>query len=282
MIVTDLSELKKAQSMLLELNAVLEERVLERTRQLKEAFLRIEAVSAAKSAFLANMSHELRTPLNAIIGFSEVLQDQLFGQLNEKQNMYVANVLTSGKHLLSLISDVLDLCMVETNKMELNFGIANLAELCKTTVMMFQQKAEQQNIILKFDIDVAADWNMLVDERKIKQILFNLVDNGIKFNQPGGAVSVRLDRANLETGAYWRIMVEDTGIGIATGDISKLFQPFSRLEDVYNSNYQGTGLGLALTKELVELHGGNVLLESELGKGSRFTVLIPILVTGAD
>jgi PAS domain S-box-containing protein len=275
-IVTDLTELKKAQTKLVELNAELEERVLERTRQLEEANLRIEATSSAKSAFLANMSHELRTPLNAIIGFSEVLQDRLLGPMNQKQEQYVSNILNSGKHLLSLINDVLDLCKVEASKMELNFAPVNLAELCQSTMTIFQEKAQQNEIALKCDTAAAMDRKMLVDERKIKQILFNLVDNGIKFNRQGGSVSVRLDQANVSAGKYWRIVVEDTGIGIAAGDIPKLFQPFNRLESMYKKNYPGTGLGLALTKQLVELHGGEIRLESEMNKGSRFIVLIPL------
>jgi len=273
---SDITEFKIAQAKLLTANAELEERVRLRTRQLEEANQQIRLASSAKSAFLANMSHELRTPLNVIIGFSEVLQDKLVGPLNEKQEQYITNVVISGKHLLNLINDVLDLSKVESGHMELELSPVQFSHLCQEIVDLFHERSHKQGISLQYAVDIAADEVMLADPRKFRQILFNLVDNGVKFNRSGGSVSVRLDRVDNEAGAFWRIVVEDTGIGIAAQDILKLFKPFSQISQGYTNPGEGTGLGLALTKRLVELHGGEIHVESEFGKGSRFIVLIPI------
>jgi signal transduction histidine kinase len=221
------------------------------------------------------MSHELRTPLNAILGFSEVIQDQLFGPLNEKQKKYIADILTSGKHLLSLINDVLDLSKVEAGKMELDLHPVKLSRICGEIASLLRERSKNKGISLHCSADVATDEAIMGDERKLKQVLFNLVDNGIKYNRAGGSVWVRVDRLDNAAGDYWRVVVEDNGVGIAAEDISKLFQPFSQLSNIDPELSEGTGLGLALTKRLVELHGGEIHVESELGKGSRFIVLIP-------
>lgn len=182
----DITDLKLAQAEVLALNEVLEERVRERTRQLEESNRLMSDIADAKATFLANMSHELRTPLNIVIGFSEVLQDQLFGTLNEKQAEYIDNIVNSGQHLLSLVNDVLDLSKIESGKMELDWGLVNMADLCRETLRMLQGRAMKQGIDLQCHIDIATNVERMVDGRKIKQILFNLVDNGIKFNRPGG------------------------------------------------------------------------------------------------
>jgi PAS domain S-box-containing protein len=247
--------------------------------ELASANLRIEEASKAKTVFLANMSHELRTPLNSIIGFSEVLQDKLFGPLNEKQDTFVANILNSGRHLLSLISDILDISKVEASKMELDLVGVNLAELCQGTVAMFSEKARKQQIKITYAIDSGLEGvPVIADGRKIKQILYNLVDNGIKFNRPQGSVTITVQKASSTIHpTSVQIVVEDSGIGIAAEDQAKLFLPFSQLsQSYYDKQTDGTGLGLALTKHLVELHGGEIVLKSEFGKGSRFIVLLPL------
>lgn len=247
--------------------------------ELATANLKIEDASKAKTVFLANMSHELRTPLNSIIGFSEVLQDKLFGPLNEKQDAFIANILHSGRHLLSLINDILDISKVEASKMELELARINLAELCQGTVAMFSEKARKRQIELSYTIDASMDDVVVVaDGRKIKQILYNLVDNGIKFNRPQGFVSITVKMINQPMmPKAVQITVEDGGIGIADEDQAKLFLPFSQLaQSYYDKQTEGTGLGLALTKHLVELHGGTIRLEGEFGKGCRFIVSLPL------
>jgi len=247
--------------------------------ELASANLKIEEASKAKSNFLANMSHELRTPLNTIIGFSEVLQDKLFGPLNEKQESFVINILSSGRHLLSLINDILDISKVEAHKMELNLEQINLGELCRDTLAMFSEKVRKQQITLSYDIDAGMnEVTFVADARKIKQIMFNLVDNGIKFNHPNGSVSIKIQiTSDTFNASAIRIVVEDTGIGIAEEDQAKLFLPFSQLtQSYYDKKTEGTGLGLALSKHLAEMHGGSIMLQSEYGKGSRFTACFPI------
>jgi len=225
-----------------------------------------------KSDFLANMSHELRTPLNAVIGFSEVLQDQMFGQINEKQKEYVGNILTSGRHLLSLINDILDLSKVESGKMELELSSFLLRESLDASVMMLREKALKNGIELHLDLLPEADVRLSADLRKMKQILFNLLSNAVKFTPRAGTVHVKAVR----DGDFIEISVADTGIGIREEDIPKLFQAFTQLESVYTKGFEGTGLGLALTRQLVELHGGRIWMESEFGTGSRFSFTIPL------
>ena len=247
--------------------------------ELATANLKIEDASKAKTVFLANMSHELRTPLNSIIGFSEVLQDKLFGPLNEKQDAFIANILNSGRHLLSLINDILDISKVEASKMGLELASVNLMELCQGTVAMFSEKARKQQIELSYTVDASMDDVIVIaDGRKIKQILYNLVDNGIKFNRPQGFVSISVQKVSApQMPSSVQIVVEDGGIGIADEDQAKLFLPFSQLaQSYYDKQTEGTGLGLALTKHLVELHGGTIALQGEFGKGCRFIVLLPL------
>lgn len=247
--------------------------------ELATANLKIEEASKAKSNFLANMSHELRTPLNTIIGFSEVLQDKLFGPLNEKQETFLLNIENSGRHLLSLINDILDISKVEASKMDLTLNQINLEELCQGTIAAFSEKARKQQIEVNCMIDSSMDGVPVVaDSRKIKQILYNLIDNGIKFNRPNGSVAIQVQKVSDSIKpAAMQITVEDTGIGIADEDQPKLFLPFSQLtQSYYDKQTEGTGLGLALTKHLIELHGGTIALRSKPGQGCCFTVLLPL------
>jgi PAS domain S-box-containing protein len=250
------------------LDQVLQEKNIE----LENARSVAEKTNLAKSDFLANMSHELRTPLNSVIGFSEVLQDQVFGQINDKQYEYVTNILTSGRHLLSLINDILDLSKVESGKMELELSHFSLRETVDASLMMLKEKAHKGGIKLNLDIDTEADVRIVADQRKLKQILFNLLSNAVKFTPQGGLVDV----SALKKGNFIEITVADSGIGIKDEDIPKLFHPFTQLESVYTKEYEGTGLGLALNRHLVELHGGRVWVESTFGAGSRFSFTIPL------
>jgi PAS domain S-box-containing protein len=313
-----ITERKRAEQELYKLNAELEQRVQERTRELEDAnrellllnnelkLRRREADAAkqeadgankAKSDFLANMSHELRTPLNSILGFSEILQDELFGDLNEKQREYVGNIYSGGKHLLELINDILDLSKVESGKLELDLATVSLENFLHGAMAMLKERAMKHGITMALEIGPGADGEINTDERKLKQIMFNLLSNAVKFTSEGGAVrvSARLTRDEgrgrnnnkeessivLTSAASDRpssivISVADTGIGIKHEDMDKLFKPFSQVESVYTKTYEGTGLGLALTKRLVEFLGGTIRVESELGKGSVFTFTIPV------
>jgi len=223
---------------------------------------------------LANMSHELRTPLNSIIGFSEVLEDELLGALNPSQREDVQYILKAGRHLLSLINDILDLAKVESGKMQLEMERVSLKELLESMLAMHREKASRHGIIMDLQMETVADMTIEADERKLKQILFNLLSNAVKFTSDGG--SVRVMAMMLPGAEEIEISVEDTGIGIKPEDIQKLFQEFSQLESVYDKEYGGTGLGLALTKKLVEMQGGRIRVESEFGKGSRFAFVLPV------
>lgn len=244
----------------------------EKNVELENARSVAEKTNLAKSDFLANMSHELRTPLNSIIGFSEVLQDQLFGPINEKQQEYVNNILTSGRHLLSLINDILDLSKVESGNMELETSPFLLRDLLDTSMMMLREKALKGGIGLHLDLAPEADVCIVADQRKLKQILFNLLSNAVKFTRAAGAVNL----CAVRDGDFIEISVADTGIGIREEDIQKLFKAFAQLESVYTKGFEGTGLGLALTRQMVELHGGRIWVRSEFGTGSRFSFTIPL------
>ncbi|HLQ33376.1 MAG TPA: ATP-binding protein [Chloroflexota bacterium] len=238
--------------------------------KLESQNLELEQASRMKSDFLANMSHELRTPLNAIIGFSDVLLEELFGELNDKQREYTQDVLTSGHHLLALINDILDLSKIESGKMDMDMRDFSVLEVLESGLKMIRQRAAEHAIQLEFDIAPGTDV-IQGDQRKVKQILFNLLSNAIKFTPDGG--SVRITTRQIEGGV--EITVSDTGIGIAPEDQEKVFDEFQQVGASARQEREGTGLGLALVKQLVELHGGRVWLESEVGQGSTFTFTLP-------
>jgi PAS domain S-box-containing protein len=234
-----------------------------------------EAANLAKSQFLANMSHELRTPLNAIIGFSEVLTDKLFGDLNERQLKYGNNILNSGRHLLQLINDILDLAKVESGRAELLCGAFNVSKVLNDAQSIVKTLANKKGIVLEFN--VASELPPLIaDEGKFKQILYNLLSNAVKFTPDGGKVTVTA--ALGSQGECMQISVADTGIGIKPEDHERVFSEFEQVDSSYGRQQQGTGLGLALTRRLVEMHGGKIRVESEgvEGHGSVFTFTIPI------
>jgi signal transduction histidine kinase len=215
------------------------------------------------------MSHELRTPLNAIIGFSEVLHEQMFGELNERQLAYVGDVLEAGRHLLSLINDVLDLAKIEAGKMELELSEVALPTLLRSAVSMHSERASRGGI----DIDLTTEpeeITIAADERRLRQVVFNLLSNAVKFTPPDGRVDVsaRLDDGQVE------IAVADTGPGIAGEDLQTIFEEFEQAGD--GKQAEGTGLGLPLSRKLVELHGGRLWAESEPGHGSIFRFTLPV------
>jgi signal transduction histidine kinase len=228
----------------------------------------LEKASQNKSEFLANMSHELRTPLNAVIGFSEVLQDRLFGDLNDKQAEYVGDIHSSGRHLLALINDILDLSKIEAGRMELQSGTFALAGLIEETVALTRERATRQGISLRLEVDREIG-DIEADERKLKQVLFNLLTNALKFTPRGGHIEVMARPQGDEV----VISVRDDGSGIAEADQSRIFEEF---QQVGTSQLQeGTGLGLALSRRFVELHGGRLSVESAPGSGSTFTFTMP-------
>ena len=240
-------------------------------REIEDKSRQIEAANRHKSEFLANMSHELRTPLNAIIGFSEVLQERLFGELNEKQAEYTDDILTSGRHLLSLINEILDLSKVEAGRMELEVATFDLPLAIDNARTFVRERATRHGINLDVTIDERLG-DFVGDERKIKQILLNLLSNAVKFTPEGGRIGIN---ARQTDGAV-EISVSDTGIGIAAEDQPKIFEEFRQVGSDYAHKSEGTGLGLTLAKKFVELHGGKIWVESEVGKGSTFTFTLPI------
>ncbi len=229
----------------------------------------LTVVSRHKTEFLAHMSHELRTPLNAVIGFSEVLEDRFFGELNEKQLEYVKDILSSGRHLLDLINDILDIAKVEAGRMELDVSTFSFAEALQSGISMVQERANAHGITLEYDVDPKVEL-AIGDERKIRQVLLNLLTNAVKFTPDGGRVSVTAHRADEAL----EVTVSDTGIGIAPEERDKVFQEFEQAASG-NLHPEGTGLGLALARRFVELHGGRISVESEVGRGSTFTFRIP-------
>ncbi len=240
-------------------------------REIEDKSGQLEAANRHKSEFLANMSHELRTPLNAIIGFSEVLLEHMFGELNEKQDEYVDDVLSSGRHLLSLINDILDLSKVEAGRMELELAQFDLPLAVENTITLVRERASRHGISLHREVDKRLG-DFVGDERMIKQILLNLLSNALKFTTEGGRVEVK---AVLLDGSV-EISVSDTGIGIAPEDQEAIFEEFRQVGTPYTQKREGTGLGLTLTKKFVEIHGGKIWVESEVGKGSRFIFTLPI------
>ncbi|MGH2590781.1 MAG: ATP-binding protein [Actinomycetota bacterium] len=237
--------------------------------ELRRLYMELEETSRHKSEFLASMSHELRTPLNAIIGFSQVLREEMFGKVNEKQAEYLDDIISSGNHLLSLINDVLDLSKVEAGQVELEVSPFSLKNALEHGVVMVRERAMGDRV----QIELASDPEVDVvegDERRIKQVIFNLLSNAVKFTPAGGAVDVSSARVNGEV----RISVADTGPGIAPEDHQRIFEEFQQTEAGLEQ-LEGTGLGLALSKRLVELHGGRIWLESEPGKGSTFVFTLP-------
>jgi len=243
--------------------------------ELGRLYQELEAASRHKSEFLANMSHELRTPLNAVIGFSDVLRDQMFGELNEKQMEYVSDIHTSGRHLLTLINDILDMSKIEAGRMSLQVSSFSLPEVLRNSVSLLRERATRQGIVLSLDVDPNIDV-IEADERLVKQVLFNLLSNALNFTERGGHVDVGARERDDEVA----ISVRDDGLGIALDDQARIFLEFEQAGK--SKAQEGTGLGLALSRRFVELHGGELTVESAPGKGSTFMFTLPKARTSVD
>jgi len=239
--------------------------------ELGRLYSELETVSQHKSDFLANMSHELRTPLHAIIGFSEVLQAQMAGELNDQQLGYVDQVLVAGRHLHSLINDVLDLAKIEAGRMELDLAEVSMSAVLRSGVSMHSERANRARVELELSVD-PAEITVEADERRIRQVVVNLVSNAIKFTPPDGRVDVS---AELRNGVV-EVAVADTGTGIAVEDLDRIFEEFEQGRSEAGTLLEGTGLGLPLSRRFVELHGGRLWAESVVGAGSTFHFTLPV------
>ena len=240
-------------------------------QQLRLLNRQLELASKAKSEFLANMSHELRTPLNAVIGFSEALSERMFGELNDKQAEYVEDINASGYHLLSLINDILDLSKIEAGRMELELRPFDIVGPLTAALTLVKERAARGGVALESEIDADFD-SMVGDERKFKQILINLLSNAIKFTPESGTVRLSVGSGDGKV----VIAVSDTGVGIADDDQEAIFEEFRQVGSDYDRVAEGTGLGLSLARRFVEMHGGQIDVKSELGKGSTFTFWLPL------
>ncbi len=269
--------LGKERIILLAIEDITERREIENglkkaSEELKELAVELKRTARVKSEFLANMSHELRTPLNSINGFSEVLYDETFGPLNEKQKKYVQNVSTSGKHLLQLINQILDMAKVEAGKMKLALSSLHMKNLLNEISLLFADMVSKKRITMA--LEIAEDLpDIEADELKVKEILYNLLSNAVKFTPESGELGLRAKK----TGSVIEIVVWDTGIGIATENMEKVFEGFFRVDTPYSRVTEGTGLGLPLSRKLVELHGGKLSIESPgLNKGTLVRFTLPI------
>ena len=246
------------------------ERVAERTGELERANRELTRAARSKDEFLANMSHELRTPLTAVLGMTEALRDRVYGELNDKQLRALETVERSGAHLLALINDILDISRIEAGKLELEILPVSLARVCEAGLRMVRGPAEKKRVTLvsRLEADPGA---FPADERRLRQILVNLLSNAVKFTPEGGMVTLTVAGDSERI----RFSVRDTGIGIAPEDMERIFEPFTQLDGGFSRFQEGTGLGLALVRRLIHLHGGDLSVESEPGEGSVFTVALP-------
>jgi signal transduction histidine kinase len=239
-------------------------------REIEQKSRELETASRHKSEFLANMSHELRTPLNAIIGFSEVLTERMFGELNEKQEEYLKDIHASGQHLLSLINDILDLSKIEAGRMELELTDFDLPTAIDNALTLVRERAARRGISLEKSIDERLG-QVRADERKVRQIVLNLLSNAIKFTPEGGRVEVRA----VPVDGSVEVSVSDTGVGIAPEDQEAIFEEFRQVGTAAKK-VEGTGLGLALSRKFIELHSGRIWVKSQVGVGARFTFTLPV------
>jgi PAS domain S-box-containing protein len=268
-LLVDISDLKEVQ-----------ERLHQANYNLALTNAELNRLTRLKDEFLATMSHELRTPLNAILGISEALQDGVFGDINEQQGQYLQTIDRSGKHLLSVINDILDVSKIVAGKLELELSSVPILQLCQSSIALVKQQAIQKQIQLEIDygdlLETISRVTIVADERRLRQVLINLLANAVKFTPVGGKVilKVEIDTANGNDD-HLCLSIVDTGIGISPEDLAKLFHPFIQIDSSLNRKYEGSGLGLVLVKQIVELHSGSIDVKSELGKGSCFTVCLP-------
>jgi PAS domain S-box-containing protein len=275
----ELQERKVAEEKLISSYAELEKRIEERTADLKLVNLELERALRVKDEFLASMSHELRTPLTGILGLSEAMQLDVYGPMNERQNKVLADIHFSGRHLLDLINDILDISKIEAGKFELQMGICTLKEICESSIQMTKGMSNKKQQEVEFTSD-GTNVVLKGDSRRLKQVFVNLLSNAVKFTPEHGRVGMNV-AVNRESHTV-NITVWDEGIGISSENIKKLFQPFVQIDSRLAREQTGSGLGLALVKRLVEMHNGNVYIESAPKKGSQFTVSLPYLSSGSS
>jgi signal transduction histidine kinase len=250
----------------------LEEKVRERTVELEASYKELEKATHLKSQFFASMSHELRTPLNAIMGFSDVLTEEVYGSINEKQRRYLSNIHQSGKHLLEVINDILDFSKIEAGKMTLHLRELIVSDAITEIQTLVSQLSSKAGINLYFKIEEAPSL-VIADCVRFRQIMYNLLSNAIKFTPEGGAITTTVK----QHGNDLVVSIKDTGIGIAEEHLETIFKPFRQIDGSTSRHFEGTGLGLALSKEFVEMHGGRLSVSSALGEGSCFTFSLPIV-----
>jgi PAS domain S-box-containing protein len=268
----DITARKQAEVAILQLNETLELRIVERTTDLLQANAALARAARLKDEFLANMSHELRTPLNAILGRSELLSEEVYGPLAVRQIEALRSIDASGRHLLALINEILDLAKVEAGKLELQYETVAVEQICQAGLHMVAQIAVQKRIAISISLDPQVT-TIYADERRLLQILINLLSNAVKFTPEGGAVGLEVHGDQEQQLVIFTIW--DTGIGIAERDLARLFQPFTQIDSGLNRQYGGTGLGLALVQRLTQAHQGRVDVTSSLGHGSHFSVALP-------
>ncbi|MBL4613896.1 MAG: PAS domain S-box protein, partial [Magnetovibrio sp.] len=272
LVAQDITARKREEETLQASHDILENRVRERTQALFEAKEDAEMASRAKSEFLANMSHELRTPLNAVIGFSDIIKNEMFGSIGSQTYLeYAGHIKDSGEHLLKLINDILDVSAIEAGKLDLHEEEVQIEATIESCLRLVNERARTNNLVLSSDIAENLP-RMYADERRLKQILINILSNSVKFTPQGGKVDVR---ARLDGRGGLILSVKDTGIGISKEDIPKVLSPFGQVDSSLARQYEGTGLGLHLTRNLIELHGGRLVIESEPGKGSEVSAHFP-------
>ena len=270
---TALARAEAQDAQLKEERALLTVRVAERTADLSAAYADLTAASLAKDQFLASMSHELRTPLNAVLNMSESLQEGIYGPITEKQKRPVRMVEESGRHLLSLINDILDLAQVGSGTIKLSMQTVIVRDVCHASVQFIKEQAHKKRVKVTTSFDHQVTF-IRADERRLKQILVNLLNNAVKFTPEGGAVGLEVTGSSENNTVYFSVW--DTGVGIPAEEQSRLFKPFVQLDAGLDRLYEGTGLGLSLVAQMIKLHGGDVHLESAgPGQGARFTVSLP-------
>jgi PAS domain S-box-containing protein len=268
----EIAERKKAEIALEQERAMLARRVDERTAELSAANAKLSRAARLKDEFLASMSHELRTPLNAVLSMSEALQEEVYGPLNEKQTKTLKNIGESGRHLLSLINDILDLSKIEAGKLDLQVDVVSVEQVGRASLLFVKQLAHKKQIRVQANFDNQVS-TIKADERRLKQVLVNLLSNAVKFTPEGGQIGLDVTADPEQQAVHF--VVSDTGIGIPRDQIERLFQPFVQLDSKLSRRYAGTGLGLALVRRMAEMHGGSISVESEEGRGSQFTVSLP-------